>query len=111
SYDLQDDAVARRWAAEAAQKKPWRPALWDLFADLLLKEATSPLRILELGAGPGLLAARILREVPVSEYVPVRLLGTHDCDGQGHSRRTGRCFLSPGKFRKAELAARRAGCI
>ena len=49
TYDLQDDAVARRWAAEAAQRKPWRPELWALFAELLLKEATSPLRILELG--------------------------------------------------------------
>lgn len=56
-------------AAKAAQKKPWRPELWDLFARLLLEEATSPLRILELGAGPGLLAARIIQEVPVSEYV------------------------------------------
>jgi SAM-dependent methyltransferase len=69
TYDLQDEAVARRWAAEAAQKKPWRPELWGLFAALLLREETSPLRILELGAGPGLLAARILRDVPVSEYV------------------------------------------
>lgn len=69
SYDLQDEAIARRWAAEAAQNKPWRPEFWALFAELLLQEARSPLRILELGSGPGLLAERILREVAVSEYV------------------------------------------
>lgn len=69
TYDFQDEVVARRWATEAAQKKPWRPELWDLFADLLRAEAPSPLRILELGAGPGLLAQRVLRDVPVSEYV------------------------------------------
>lgn len=69
TYNFQDDAVARRWAAEAAQKKPWRPELWGVFADLLRREATSPLRVLELGAGPGLLAERVLQDVPVSEYV------------------------------------------
>lgn len=64
-----DNAVAKRWLNETSEKKPWRPELWALFAHLLLKEATSPLRILELGAGPGLLAKRVLRDVPVSEYV------------------------------------------
>ena len=69
TYDFRDGAVAQRWAAETAQNKPWRPELWALFADLLRKEATSPLRILELGAGPGLLAESVLKDVPVSEYV------------------------------------------
>ena len=36
TYDLQDEIVVQRWAAEAAQKKPWRPELWELFSDLLL---------------------------------------------------------------------------
>lgn len=67
--DLRDEAIARQWATESASKKPWRPEFRSAFAELLRPLAASPLRILELGSGPGLLAKRILQDVPVSEYV------------------------------------------
>lgn len=67
--DLKDEAIARQWAAESASNKPWRPEFRAVFADLLRLQATAPLRILELGSGPGLLAKRVLEDVPVAEYV------------------------------------------
>lgn len=69
TYDLRDEVVARKWATESAMSKPWRPAVRGWFVELLRARATSALRILELGSGPGLLAHRVLEEVPVSEYV------------------------------------------
>jgi len=69
TYDLQDEAIARTWATESASNKPWRPELRASFSELLKPLATSPLRILELGSGPGLLAKQVLHDVPVREYV------------------------------------------
>lgn len=69
TYDLQDESIARMWATESASNKPWRPELRGLFAKRLCEEGESPIRILELGSGPGLLAKRVLQDVPVSEYV------------------------------------------
>lgn len=67
--DLQDSAIARKWAIETATNKPWRAEFRESFAELLRPFAKAPIRILELGSGPGLLAKRILRDVPVREYV------------------------------------------
>jgi SAM-dependent methyltransferase len=69
TVDLQDEKVARQWATESASNKPWRSEFRASFAELLREQANSPLRILELGSGPGLLAKRILQDVSVSEYV------------------------------------------
>ena len=60
--DLQDEHAAHTWVAEADAKRPWRAEIRDVFAALVGGN------VLELGAGPGLLAERILREGRVDAY-------------------------------------------
>ena len=69
TVDLQDEAIARTWAAESASNKPWRPEFRADFARLLAELNPPPCRILELGSGPGLLAKRVLQSISVEEYV------------------------------------------
>ncbi|MEO7095159.1 MAG: class I SAM-dependent methyltransferase, partial [Polyangiales bacterium] len=60
--DLQDEHDAQVWVAEADAKRPWRARIRDLIAGLVTGD------VLELGAGPGLLAERVLREGRVATY-------------------------------------------
>jgi SAM-dependent methyltransferase len=66
--DLRDPADAATWAAEADAKRPWRAQIRTAFAALLRDALTPPLRILELGPGPGLLAEVILTTCQVERY-------------------------------------------
>jgi SAM-dependent methyltransferase len=62
---------ALRWHDTADQRYPARGAFWDLFVSELDGAFTRPPRVLELGAGPGFLAERILSRVPVETYALV----------------------------------------
>jgi ubiquinone/menaquinone biosynthesis C-methylase UbiE len=66
--DLRDAADARAWVASADSKRPWRAQLREAFADLLHAGPLAPKRVLELGAGPGLLAEAVLRRCPLESY-------------------------------------------
>ena len=63
---LMDDA--REWAASAMSKRPWREQFFQQFVDELRALDGAPLRVLELGSGPGFLAQRILEAIPSIEY-------------------------------------------
>ncbi len=65
--DLQAEADARAWADAANRVRPWR---LDFFAAISAAlPAVAPLRVLELGAGPGFLAERVLRDHPAARLV------------------------------------------
>ncbi len=66
--DLRDPRDVAAWVA-AADRTPWRVELRDAFAELLRSTAPRPTRVLELGAGPGLLAETILRACQPESYV------------------------------------------
>ena len=59
---------AREWAESAMRKRPWRAQFFEQFVAELRGINHSPLRILELGSGPGFLAHHILQAIPVVEY-------------------------------------------
>lgn len=63
--DLQDPDHAAEWAATALDKRPWRPEFFARFAEELRRQDHHrPLRVLELGSGPGFLAEHLLAHVP-----------------------------------------------
>ena len=53
----------------AAKTRPWRPEFFRSFAAALNVRSSHPLRILELGSGPGQLACAVLKSCPVAQYV------------------------------------------
>lgn len=67
--DLKQPDVAAEWARTANLKRPWRQAFFALFAQAAQPYATQPIRILELGAGPGFLAEHLLASLPACHYV------------------------------------------
>jgi len=68
SIDLRDPHDAQTWADEAELKRPWRGEIRRAIAGLLRDALPAPLRVLELGAGPGLLAETILATCRVERY-------------------------------------------
>lgn len=66
--DLQAENDAREWASRAMSLRPWRA---DFFACIAknLRTDVKPLRVLELGSGPGFLAEQILRTHPDVQMV------------------------------------------
>ena len=67
--NFHDPAEARAWMEQTAKKRPWRPEFFDACVAALNERSARPLRILELGSGPGQLAAEILKNSCVSHYV------------------------------------------
>jgi len=67
--DFHDPAQARAWMERTAAIRPWRPEFFHAFSVALNAYSSHPLRILELGSGPGQLAATVLKNCRVSQYV------------------------------------------
>lgn len=66
--DFRHPADAAQWTATAMAKRPCRESFFSSFVAELAALPASPLRILELGSGPGFLARRILEADPRIEY-------------------------------------------
>lgn len=67
--NFHDVTVAAAWAETAMQKRPWRPTIFEKFADMVLGGGVAAPRVLELGSGPGLLAEHVLRRCPhIAQY-------------------------------------------
>jgi SAM-dependent methyltransferase len=60
--------AAREWAATVTSKRPWREQFFQQFINELRAVDGAPLRVLELGSGPGFLAQRILEAIPSVNY-------------------------------------------
>ena len=61
--DLQARKDAAEWERTAMTVRPWRIEFFDCFAAEIVK-AQGPRRVLELGSGPGFLAAHLLAASP-----------------------------------------------
>jgi SAM-dependent methyltransferase len=62
--NFHDEAEASAWADAAIKKRPWRPMIFDMFVAAVAESAVAAPRILELGSGPGFLAAHVLDRCP-----------------------------------------------
>jgi len=60
---------AHAWMERTAKVRPWRPEFFRAFAAALNGRAARPLRVLELGSGPGQLARAVLKDCRISQYV------------------------------------------
>jgi len=58
--NFHDAAAALAWADAASRKRPWRSAIFEQFASILLRSSVAAPRVLELGSGPGFLAEYVL---------------------------------------------------
>lgn len=77
--DFHDPAQARAWLASTVEKRPWRSSFFAAFCAAIRSRGAEPLRILELGSGPGHLAREILTHCTVREYVALDFsLAMHD---------------------------------
>jgi len=61
--DLQSHADATAWAQKALTIRPWRVEFFACFATEIAR-VPGPVRVLELGSGPGFLAAHLLAALP-----------------------------------------------
>jgi len=66
--DLRDPSDANAWVAAADRTRPWRAQIRTAIAELLRAVSPAPRRVLELGAGPGLLAEAILEGRALDNY-------------------------------------------
>jgi SAM-dependent methyltransferase len=67
--NFHDPSEARSWMERTVAIRPWRPEFFAAFAEALNTRSSHPLRILELGSGPGHLASSVLKSCRVSQYV------------------------------------------
>jgi|SRR5882757_1342007 len=61
--DLQSHKDATAWEQKAMTIRPWRIEFFECFATEIA-EVQGPMRVLELGSGPGFLAAHLLASLP-----------------------------------------------
>jgi SAM-dependent methyltransferase len=61
--DLRSLQDAIDWESTAMEKRPWRLEFFDVFSSELAKH-TEKVDVLELGSGPGFLAAHLLAQLP-----------------------------------------------
>lgn len=66
--DFRDAATARAWIEDTRVRRPYRPRFFTAFCEAL-QQLAKPLRILELGSGPGQLAREILIHCQTETYV------------------------------------------
>ena len=66
--DFRDMATARAWIEDTRIRRPYRPRFFPPFCEAL-QQLAKPLRILELGSGPGQLAREILARCQIEKYV------------------------------------------
>ncbi len=67
--DLRNMEDAREWADSALLKRPYRNEFFTAFALATSSADSKPMRVLELGSGPGFLAEHLLSSLPYIDYV------------------------------------------
>jgi SAM-dependent methyltransferase len=61
--DLRSPQDAAEWESTAMEKRPWRVEFFDVFASEIAQHSEKT-KVLELGSGPGFLAAHLLAKLP-----------------------------------------------
>ena len=61
--DLRTIKDATDWESTAMEKRPWRVEFFDIFS-LEISKCSDTAKVLELGSGPGFLAAHVLHALP-----------------------------------------------
>lgn len=69
--NLRDMNDARAWLADSVTRRPCRPLFFATFAQALNGHFATPFAIVELGSGPGRLAAVLLASCKVNSYVAI----------------------------------------
>ncbi len=69
--DFSDMAQARAWVADTIARRPSRPLFFNAFCSMLTLHFDGPIRIAELGSGPGHLARAILLNCLVQNYTAI----------------------------------------
>jgi SAM-dependent methyltransferase len=95
---------ARKWADHATERRPWRAdmlrALAKHVADL---SHGRPVRLLELGSGPGFLAQEILAIAPEVNYVGLDVSAAmHYLSKERNSQKAGKIQLIERSFKSGE---------
>ena len=104
--DLRRMDDAREWADTAMTKRPWRVEFFELFSFLISQVAQGrPIRVLELGSGPGFLAEHLLKALPSVEYVALDFSpAMHELAAQRLGALTERIQFVERSFRDASWA-------
>lgn len=104
--DLRKKEDARVWAEAAMIKRPWRTEIFNAFAAAIAQDNTvEPLRILELGSGPGHLARHLLTAFPQASYVALDFsLAMHELAGEHLGDLAQRVQFMERSFRDQEWA-------
>ena len=67
--DLKDPLQALRWVQDTIERRPYRLEFFRAFVRYLQEHLIKPSRVVEIGSGPGHLAAQLLADVPrIAEY-------------------------------------------
>ncbi len=67
--DLKDAAQALQWVQGTVERRPYRADFFRAFGRYLEERVTGPIRILEVGSGPGHLASQLLARISlIAEY-------------------------------------------
>src|SRR5437870_5045103 len=69
--DFSNLEEARKWIEDTVLTRPWRPDFFRAFASQIAQHLTALAKIVELGAGPGLLAEEILKCCIIERYILV----------------------------------------
>jgi SAM-dependent methyltransferase len=69
--DFHDAAQVHNWITQTVQQRVWRPRFFAAFAAALNETFEAPIDVVELGSGPGQLAAEVLAMCRVNSYAAV----------------------------------------
>jgi SAM-dependent methyltransferase len=69
--DFHDLSQARAWVEDTVARRPARPRFFEAFAAFLDAHFDRPIRLAELGSGPGHLASALLRRCDIAEYAAI----------------------------------------
>jgi SAM-dependent methyltransferase len=103
--DFDDPAQARAWVDATVAKRPWRLRFFAAFASALNAHFNRPIRVAELGSGPGHLAKAIIHGCKVSSYTAIDFSAAmHDLAREHLGESSGQVHFLRRDFRRDDWA-------